>query len=214
MKCVAGIVLAGGHSRRMGTPKATLPFGSELLLQRVVRLVSEAASPVIVVAATDQTLPPLPPEVIIARDKNPDRGPLEAVAAGLKALQSVRPKIEIAFITACDTPLLAAGFITGMAAFLDDQHDAAVPVLDDVPQPLSGVFRTDIFPTVESLLIDNCLRLRDLLQRIRVRLVPAEALRDIDPELNSLRNLNTPDDYQAALAIAGLDADNRTGIVF
>ena len=33
----AAIVLCGGRSSRMGTPKALLPFGPELMLQRVVR---------------------------------------------------------------------------------------------------------------------------------------------------------------------------------
>src|SRR5262245_66661702 len=80
---VGGIVVCGGHSRRMGRPKDWLPFGTELLLQRVVRTVGEAVEPIVVVAANDQELPPLPSCVEIARDRNRDRGPLEGLAAGL-----------------------------------------------------------------------------------------------------------------------------------
>ena len=59
MTAAAGIVLCGGRSTRMGVPKATLPFGNETMLQRVVRLLHTVVSPVIVVAARDQVLPEL-----------------------------------------------------------------------------------------------------------------------------------------------------------
>ena len=64
-----GIVLCGGKSTRMGTSKALLPFGPETMLQRVVRLLSGVVSPIVVVAAVDQELPPLPSDVIITRDE-------------------------------------------------------------------------------------------------------------------------------------------------
>ena len=82
----AGIVLCGGKSTRMGSSKALLPFGSETMLQRVVRLLGEVVSPMVVVAAVDQDLPALPRDVIIARDEREARGPLEGLRAGLKAL--------------------------------------------------------------------------------------------------------------------------------
>ncbi|MCA9117229.1 MAG: NTP transferase domain-containing protein, partial [Planctomycetaceae bacterium] len=54
---VAGIVLCGGRSSRMGQPKHLLPFGDETMLQRVVRTLSAVVSPVVVVAARGQQLP-------------------------------------------------------------------------------------------------------------------------------------------------------------
>ena len=54
----AGIVLCGGKSTRMGVPKATLPFGPETMLQRVVRLLGTVVSPIVVVAARGQELAP------------------------------------------------------------------------------------------------------------------------------------------------------------
>ena len=58
-----GIVLCGGRSTRMGVPKATLPFGPETMLQRVVRLLGAVVSPIVVVAAREQSLPELPDDV-------------------------------------------------------------------------------------------------------------------------------------------------------
>src|SRR5262245_23368613 len=192
---IGGIVLAGGRSRRMGLAKATLPLGDETLLGRIVRIVSEAASPVVVVGAIDQELPPLPSGVIIGRDRQSGRGPLEGIAAGLRAASGV----ESVYITACDTPLLKSSFILRVAGLLDADHDAAIPVIDDLPQPLAGVYRASILDSVDQMLAQNQLRLLDLVERLRVRRIGPSELSDVDPQLDSLRNLNTQADYEAAL---------------
>ena len=87
----------------MGTSKALLPFGPETMLQRVVRLLSEVVSPIVVVAANDQDLPQLPSSVIVTRDENEGRGPLEGLRAGLKALPTT---VDAAYVTSCDVALL------------------------------------------------------------------------------------------------------------
>src|SRR5947209_19753423 len=84
----AGIVLCGGQSTRMGQPKAWLPFGDELMLPRVVRLLSEVVSPIVVVAAPGQDLPRLSADLILAPDPVPGQGPLQGLATGLAALQN------------------------------------------------------------------------------------------------------------------------------
>ena len=81
------IVLCGGKSTRMGLPKATMPFGDELMLTRVLRLLDPLVARIVVVAASGQELPPLPENVRLIRDRRPDRGPLEGLAAGLSAIR-------------------------------------------------------------------------------------------------------------------------------
>src|SRR3954471_1186321 len=76
MAHVAGIVLCGGQSSRMGRPKAWLPFAGEIMLPRVVSLLGEAVAPIVVVAAPGQDVPPLPPAVEVVRDPERGRGPL------------------------------------------------------------------------------------------------------------------------------------------
>src|SRR6266481_4244898 len=98
MPRVGGIVLCGGRSSRMGRPKAWLPFAGELMLARVVRLLSEAVQPLVVVAAPEQEVPPLPPGVAVVRDEERGRGPLQGLAAGLDALQG---QAEAAYLSSC-----------------------------------------------------------------------------------------------------------------
>ena len=194
-----GIMLCGGKSTRMGRSKALLPFGPETMLQRVVRLLGSVVQPIVAVAASDQVLPALPASVIITRDEREGRGPLEGLRAGLKALP---PEVEGAYVTSCDVPLLVPGFVRQMLD-LTDGFDIAVMEIDGFAHPLSAVYCRTTLPYVEDLLARDRLRPAFLFEGVRTRRVtPAEITSD--PDLRTLRNLNTPEDYQRALADAGI----------
>jgi molybdopterin-guanine dinucleotide biosynthesis protein A len=194
-----GIVLCGGKSTRMGVPKATLPFGPETMLQRVVRLLGTVVSPIVVVAASEQMLPELPDSVIVTRDERGERGPLEGLRAGLKALPT---SADVAYVTSCDVPLLVPAFVQRMVELLGDL-DIAVMEVDGFPHPLSAVYRRDTLPQVEALLAKDRLRPVFLFDAVRTRRVRSEEMVSVDPELRTLRNLNTREDYLAALGEAG-----------
>ena len=190
-----GIVLAGGKSTRMGTSKAMLPFGPETMLQRVVRLLGGVVAPIVVVAAADQELPELPPDVIVTRDEQEGRGPLEGLRAGLKALPQ---DVDAAYVTSCDVPLLVPGFVQDMLA-LAYGYDIAVMVVDGFTHPLSAVYRRATLPHIERLLAANQLRPAYLFGAVKTRHVHAEEM-TADPDLRTLRNLNTREDYERAVA--------------
>ena len=184
----------------MGVPKATLPFGPETMLQRVVRLLATVVDPVIVVAARDQPLPALPEAVSVARDEREAKGPLEGIRAGLSALPA---SIDAAYITSCDVPLLVPAFVERMIDLMGE-HDIAVMTVDGFPHPLSAVYRRTTLPHIESLLAADRLRPVFLFDAVRTRRITPDEMTIVDPDLKTLRNLNTPDDYHAALADAGL----------
>ena len=188
----------------MGVPKATLPFGPETMLQRVVRLLGTVVGPVVVVAARGQALPELPDHIKITRDEREQRGPLEGLRAGLRALPD---SVDIAYVTSCDVPLLVPGFVARMVELLGD-HDIAVMEVDGFPHPLSAVYRRDTLPQVESLLATDRLRPVFLFDAVRTRRVRPEEMVEVDRQLLTLRNLNTREDYLAALSEAGLAPEN------
>jgi molybdopterin-guanine dinucleotide biosynthesis protein A len=195
------IILCGGQSSRMGRDKATLPFGPEMMLQRVVRLVGNCVpgDRIVVVAAPTQALPPLPREIVIARDARECRGPMEGLAAGLRALGD---RANAVYATACDVPLLMPEFLERMFELLG-QFDVAVPVDGDQCHPLAAVYRPSVLPQMQALLDNDQRSLKLLLDRVRTREVPVKELRAIDPQLSTLRNLNRQEDYQSALRAAG-----------
>ena len=191
---VGGVILCGGESKRMGRPKAWLPFGAELMLPRVVRLLGEAAAPLVVVAAPGQDVPPLPPDVTVVRDDEKGRGPLQGLAAGLRAL---RGRADAAYASSCDVPFLRPAFVRRLIDLLGDHH-ICVPRVGDYYHPLAAVYRVGVVEAVERLLSENRLRPVFLFDAVPTRVVEAAELADVDPSFQTLRNLNTPEEYDAA----------------
>ena len=192
---VGGVILCGGESKRMGRPKAWLPFGAELMLPHVVRLLGEAAAPLVVVAAPGQDVPPLPPDVTVVRDDEKGRGPLQGLAAGLRAL---RGRADAAYASSCDVPFLRPAFVRRLIDLLGD-YAICVPRVGDYHHPLAAVYRIDVADAVNRLLAENRLRPFFLFEAVSTRVVEAAELADVDPTFQTLRNLNTPEDYEAAL---------------
>jgi len=188
---LAAIVLAGGRSSRMGAPKALLDWHGSTLVRRVTGILQRVADPVVVVHADGQQLPPLP-GVQRAVDRLPDRGPLEGIAAGLRAVAGRRPEVVV---SGTDLPFLHPDLVLALAAALG-QHDMAVPVADGHVHHLCAVYRSDLLPAVEQQLAGDRLRVGLFLEGIDVRRLDASAL----PHPESLRNLNSDDSYRQALA--------------
>jgi molybdopterin-guanine dinucleotide biosynthesis protein A len=192
---IGGIILCGGQSRRMGTSKAWLEFGAETLLERVARVVQFVVEPVVVVAARAQELPKLGANVFFATDEEAERGPLQGIAAGLAALEG---RADAAYVSSCDVPFLHAALIQRVIDLLGDAA-IAVPRVEDRYHPLAAVYRLSVLPAVKSLLRENRLRPFFLFDLVPTRVIEAAELVDVDPTCESLRNVNTPEDYQSAL---------------
>jgi molybdenum cofactor guanylyltransferase len=190
----------------MGSSKALLEFGAETMLQRVVRLLGTVVSPLVVVAAPGQELPELPAFVTVTRDEQEGRGPLEGLRAGLKALPE---DVETAYVTSCDVPLLVPGFVEHLVHLLGE-HDISVMEIGGFAHPLSAVYRRSTLGQVEALLAADRLRPAFLFEAVSTRRVQPAEMAGVDPQLLTLRNLNTPQDYADALAIAGLAPPPRS----
>jgi molybdopterin-guanine dinucleotide biosynthesis protein A len=185
----------------MGRPKATLAFGSECLLQRVVRLVATMADPIVVVPAPGQRLPRLPDFVAVAEDAVRGRGPLQGLAAGMATFPD---DVELVYATATDVPFLKSAWISRLVA-LAPGNDLVIPYVEEHYHPLAAVYRrAPALAAIRTLLRDDRLRLIFLTEILATRTVMAGDLKDVDPEFSTLRNLNTPEEYRAALAEAGL----------
>ena len=219
--CVGGIVLCGGLSKRMGYPKSELPFGDQTLLSRVLGVVETECSPVVVVAAAGQQ--PLKSSInessinessinessindgsrfLMAYDRRESRGPLEGIAAGMCALNALgdpERKVEAVYVTGCDVPLLRGDFIRRMIGQLRPDDDVAVPRCEDFHHPLAAVYRMRVLPIIQQLLVDDSLIATELFDRVPTREVTFDLIRQWDPELSSLENVNTPEQYRRAL---------------
>lgn len=199
-----GILLFGGESRRMGEPKWRLPFGAETMIERIARTMSAVIDTLILVGPADGELPALElsgVRVVMMRDRAPGLGPLEGLAVGLT--QAAQTGAEFALAAACDTPLLQADFARWMLSIAPG-FDAVVARDDHGQHPLPAVYSTRLAGALEKLFEAGERRAAALADLGNTRRVSLEEIRTIDPELLSLRNVNTPEEYAAALAAAGI----------
>jgi molybdenum cofactor guanylyltransferase len=190
----------------MGAPKAALEWHGSTLLNRTVAIVARAANgPVVVVRAAGQDLPGLPPGTTVVEDPRPGKGPVQGIAAGLAALTG---QAEAAFISSTDMPFLHPAFVRRVLRVLDERDgtDVALPVARGYPQPLAAAYRVSLAEIAERLVKEDRLRPAFLFDECRVeRLDDAALKRDpvlaaLDPDLDSVLNVNEPADYQAARA--------------
>lgn len=195
----------------MGSPKAALEWHGSTLLRRTVGIVARAADgPVVVVRAPGQPLPSLPGDVIVVEDPREGKGPVQGIAAGLAALKGIA---DLAFVSSTDMPFLHPAFVRRVLRALAAgtapdaaQPDVALPVARGYKQPVAAGYRVALAGLAERLVKEDRLRPAFLFSECAVaQLDDAALLADpvlaaLDPDLDSVLNVNTPDDYAAARA--------------
>ncbi len=191
---MATIILAGGLSSRMGTDKAGLVLGESTLIESLVLRFADVNGPVLVVARPDQEIAVGTASVV--RDVYLNVGPLGGLHAGLAASPDDRN-----FTLACDMPFASPELARCLIPLLAD-HDAVVPMLDRGPEPLYAVYRKSCLRAVESAIVNNRLRMRDVLETLDVLYIAQSELQAHDPDIRSFTNINTPEDYQEAVRLA------------
>ncbi|WP_395108893.1 NTP transferase domain-containing protein [Actinomadura sp. SCN-SB] len=204
VRAAAGVVLAGGRSTRMGTPKAALEWHSSTLLRRVTGVVARAVhGPVIVVRAPGQDLPALGPRVLVREDPEEGGGPMVGLAVGLAAAAG---HADVAFVCSTDLPFLHSAFVTAVLRGFDTAPapDVVLPVVGGFRQPMAAGYRTALAPRAGKLVDAGRAKPAHLFEEVAVRRLDENALladarlAGADPALDSVFNVNTPGDYRAA----------------
>ncbi|MEZ6130956.1 MAG: molybdenum cofactor guanylyltransferase [Planctomycetaceae bacterium] len=201
---LAAIIVCGGRSVRMGTDKASLMFGDETLLQRVCRLTRPAVQSVVVVAAQDQSLPPLSPEIRIIRDQVAGAGPLGGLLTALEELQQRHRDPDLkrmaVWLGCCDSPFVNAAVIRELHQRLRrlPSMEAVVVQHQGRLHPLNAVYDIRMLPTLRTLFSDGERRMMSLLDQLPVSIVPGSELTAFDPQLRFLENVNSPADLDDA----------------
>jgi molybdopterin-guanine dinucleotide biosynthesis protein A len=188
----------------MGTAKAGLEWHGSTLGHRAAAIAARAVDgPVVVVAAPGQQLPALPTGTEVACDAREGHGPLAALAAGIEA---VGDRADAVFVSGVDAPFLHPAFVRYVLELLGPRDDVALPHVGGFAQPLAAAYRVaTVTPQLRALLDeDPSPGSRALLARLRVKeldaatLLADPAVGALDPQLDSLHNVNDPAAYAAA----------------
>jgi molybdenum cofactor guanylyltransferase len=201
----AAIILAGGRSSRMGSPKAELEWHGSTLLRRVTGVLARVVDgPIIVVRAPGQELPDVAEWAEVVADAREGHGPMQGIAAGLAA---IRGRAPLAYVSSTDVPLLHPAFVRRVIDGFDSEVDIVLPEVGGYRQPLAAAYRSDLLATVEELIAAERMRPAFLFERCRVRhlddqsILEDQSVARFDPELASVSNLNEPADYERAHAL-------------
>lgn len=185
---IGGIILAGGKSRRMGRDKAFLALGGQSLIEIVIERVRAVAAEVIIVTNAPLRYAHLAARLV--RDIYPGVGTLGGIHAGLTAARH-----DHALVVGCDMPFLNPSLLTYMAS-LAPHYDAVVPQMDGLFEPLHAIYSRSCLPLIEAQISTRRWQAFSFYPQAQVRYVEREEIARFDPELLSLRNANTPEEWQ------------------
>jgi molybdopterin-guanine dinucleotide biosynthesis protein A len=186
---VSAAVMAGGKSRRMGRDKAWLDVGDgRSIVQRVIDVLSEVADEVFIVANDERYLT-LGPRVV--PDRFPDGGVLGGIATAVGAAANDR-----VLVAACDMPFLDPA-VFRLLIERSDGADVVMPKVGDDHEALHALYTKACVPAMERALASGKMRVISFFPDVRVRIVPEEDLRAVDPRLRTFTNVNTPEELAA-----------------
>lgn len=213
---MAGIILTGGRSARMGKDKALLPWGRATLLEHVAGLVESVTSPILIVADSRARFDGFGWRV--AEDIYPGEGPLGGIITGLEA---AGPGFHV--VVACDLPLLQPSLLqfvidviprdeesaldvtNGESSDGDgrEQTDAIVPTVNGRREPLCAVYNGNAIPKLRRAIEVGERSVHRVLAKLNCLWIEEVRLREYDPMLLSFTNVNTPEEYERLRRIHG-----------
>jgi molybdopterin-guanine dinucleotide biosynthesis protein A len=207
---IAGVIVAGGRSRRMGQDKRALKlWGADgpTLLEHTLALIAPLCAELIVVLNDPEQWPQLPATLV--GDRYPDGGALGGIYSGLAAAQH-----EHALVVAADMPLLNAALLRWMIA-QPREYDVLAPRLETGQarnrlgvESLHAIYSRACLAPIARQLDGGNPQVIGFFDQVRVRLIESETIAQLDPDGNAFRNVNTPDELErvrAAIAQSGVE---------
>lgn len=194
---IAGIILAGGQSRRMGRNKALLSVPgheSSTFIERVIALLAPLCAEILIVARDQEMAAAYAPlaRARIVTDLVSGHGPLMGLYTGLR-----ETRMSHALVLAVDMPFAQPALLSYLLSL--PRGDAViVPVVNGVSQVLFAIYPRSIIPLIEARLHEGRRDPRSLLDIAPVKYIDEERLRRVDPELRSFVGVNTPEELRDA----------------
>ena len=189
---VSGFVLAGGASRRMGFDKAKLPFGSERMVDRKIRLLRAICRSVSIIGPPGRFADT---PIQVYEDKIPGQGPLGGIHTGLH-----RARTEFSLFLSCDMPLMEERFLRYLCEqALASRASATLPPLGAKGRyPLCAVLRRRVLWRVRSRLESGQNQVGRFFSSFQRRTISKVEFARAGFSPRIFCNLNTPEEYKRA----------------
>ena len=189
---ITGIILAGGKSRRMGLDKSVLKINNQNLVENLYKTTGELFDEILIAGNSESKFAlPYAKEIY---DICPGFGPLSGIHAGLS-----HAKNEICFVMACDMPFVSEDVIKTILAYSND-NDAVIPRINQHIQVLFGMYKKSCVSAIEEMFKNHNATGCDLYLNVKTKYLSEDDFAGLDID-KTFFNINTPQDYMAALGI-------------
>lgn len=185
---LAGIILAGGRSRRMGQDKAALEWDGRPMLNVIADAIGARCRPVLVAAAeSSQAYAELGADSDLTwiTDEQVGAGPLGGIVAALTAAKE--SGAAAAFVCATDMPLVDAELVDELLRALTSSPDVVIAHEGGRDHPMAGIYRVRALPVFEELVEQGELLMTNALDAVLTHRVGVS-----DPRW--LTNIDAPED--------------------
>lgn len=192
-----GVILAGGQNKRFGgMDKAFERVGEASIFEHIYHIFREQFGQILLVTNHPEKF--MAWDIPMAADLFDVRSSLTGLHTGL--FYTTTP---YAFFVACDTPFLKKEMIQVVLNTIEPNLDIIVPQTKLGFEPLCAAYSRRCLKPAQIQLENNRLKIQDLFKSMRVKKIPETQLREIDPDLISFFNINTPEDLERAKQFAG-----------
>jgi molybdenum cofactor guanylyltransferase len=193
---VAGFILAGGESSRMGREKALLEIGGMPLILRTARLVESVAGSATVVGESP-AIRALGLDTVA--DDWPGAGPLGGIATALRTSRA-----GWSLVVACDLPYLTRAWLEYLVSCaLASDADAVIAMNLGGAEPLCAAYRETAEPAIRSAVALGNRKVRSMLENLRGEVIEPAEWKRFDSDGYLFKNMNSPEDYEEARARLG-----------
>jgi len=190
----SGIILSGGlNSRMKGKNKAYLKIGDSRFLDRVTGTLRECFNEILLVTKDPAAYTRVQKDIKITKDISDIHSPLSGIHAGLSNMEA-----DYAFCIGCDTPFLKGEVVEILVNEIEPNADVIVPYSGTYFQPLCAIYSKRCAPSIEGQLSKNDLKVDNLFSKIRIKTIPYEIFQQVDEDLISFFNVNSPQDLEYA----------------
>ena len=194
------VIQAGGQSTRMGEDKALKPFLGRPLIQRVIERLTPIADEILVTTNRPDDYAFL--NLRLIPDLLPGRGALGGLYTALASAHGV-----MVAVVACDMPFASPSLIQSATRLLvEEEADVVIAKTDEGYEPFHALYRREIcLPAIEAAIDEDKWKVIAFFPQVKVRTLSPDELKSFDPSGLCFWNVNTPEEFQHAEKLAGLN---------
>lgn len=191
-----GVILAGGKNSRLPGKKKTFhKVGDSMILDSIYEVFSKLFKEVIIVVNDPKEFAGW--DMTLVTDIIPSKCAMAGLHAGL--FYASYPYV---YVAACDTPFVNPSVIEYIVGEIEPGYEVIIPRTDDGLEPLSAAYSKDCIPLIENCLAQDIFMIKKFFRKKKVKEIPVEKLKALDPHMRFIFNVNTPDDLETANQMA------------